>query len=222
MNETGAATLADILVEHGLSVPAANIDLLDRYCHLLWEWNEKINLTRHTDYQKFVSRDVLDSSQLAALLAAGESVLDVGSGGGVPGLVIAILRPDVRVTLCESMEKKAKVLADMVAKLKLPVAVIHGRGEQALGQQRFDAVMARAVGSLAKILRWFEPHWPRMGRMLLIKGPKWADERGESRHLGLLKQLELRKAAEYPMPGTDSQSVILKIWPKGQGSPDGD
>ena len=58
---------------------------IDRYCALLWDWNSKLNLTRHTDFDTFVSRDVVDSLELAKLLSANEEVLDVGSGGGVPG-----------------------------------------------------------------------------------------------------------------------------------------
>ena len=84
--------------------------MLERYCELLWEWNEKINLTRHTDYEKFVARDLVDSLAFAEFLEPGEKVLDVGSGGGVPGVVLAIVRPDLKVSLADSVGKKAKVL----------------------------------------------------------------------------------------------------------------
>jgi 16S rRNA (guanine527-N7)-methyltransferase len=67
------------------------------------------------------------------------------------------------------------------------------------------------VAALAKILRWLEPHWNAFDRLLLIKGRKWVEERGEARHVGLLKKLELRKAATYLTPRTDAESVILSI-----------
>src|SRR6187401_3195731 len=92
-------TLSAALARHGLTLPAEQVAQLDRYCRLLWEWNDKLNLTRHTDYEKFVSRDLIDSLELAKLLRPGEEVLDVGTGGGVPGIVLAILRPDLKVTL---------------------------------------------------------------------------------------------------------------------------
>jgi len=79
---------------------------------------------------------------------------------------------------------------------------------------RFDAVVARAVGSLRKVLTWLAPHWASIGRLLLIKGPQWVAERGEARHYGLMHKLELRRAAHYPMSGRDSESVILEIRPK--------
>lgn len=212
-----ADTLADALERFQLVVPQERVPMLDRYCRLLWEWNNKLNLTRHTTFEKFVSRDVCDSQQLAALLEPGEHVLDVGSGGGVPGMVLAILRPDLEVSLSECIGKKARALDAMIGELGLEVPVYPCRAEEVLLDMRFDAVVARAVGPLAKMLKWFEPHWDSMGRLLVVKGPKWVEERGEARHLGLMKKLNLRRAARYPLFGTDSKSVILKIWPVPPG-----
>lgn len=208
-------SLAEAVKLFGIEIDDAALKGVDRYVKLLWEWNEKINLTRHTDYSKFVARDLLDCVQLAALLHQGEEILDVGSGGGVPGVVLSILRPDLQISICDSVGKKAKVLQEIVKKLDLPVAVYDQRAESLMEDLRFDAITARAVGSMAKMLRWFQPHWVSIGRLLLIKGPKWLDERGEARHYGLFNGLECRKAVEYPMPGSDSNSVIIKIWPKG-------
>jgi 16S rRNA (guanine527-N7)-methyltransferase len=187
------------------------VDLLDRYRELLWKWNEQLNLTRHTTLEKFVTRDVVDSWELAKLLPKRERVLDIGTGGGVPGLILAICRPDLRVSVCESVQKKAKVVESMVTELSLPVSVYACRAEEVLELQTFDTLVARGVAALAKILRWVEPHWRAFDRLLLVKGRKWVDERGEARHLGLLKKLELRKAAEYLTPRTDATSLILSI-----------
>lgn len=210
-------TLAAALARHGLTLPTDQITKLDAYCQQLWDWNQRLNLTRHTDYERFVSRDVWDSWQLAQQLSSGETVLDFGSGGGVPGLILAILRPDVRVSLCESVGKKARALEQIVAALRMKVPVFAQRVEVVLTNRRFDVVSARAVGSLVDILRWLGATWPRIGRLLLIKGPKWVDERGEARHRGLMHDLDLRIAATYPMLGTESESVILKLTRKTGG-----
>lgn len=210
-----AKSLAEAVQLFGIEIDDAALKGVDRYVKLLWDFNERINLTRHTDYSKFAARDLLDCVQLAALLHDGEEILDVGSGGGVPGVVLAILRPNLQISICDSVGKKAKVLKEIVKELDLPVAVYDQRAESLLEDLRFDAVTARAVGPMAKMLKWFQPHWLSIGRLLLIKGPKWLDERGEARHYGLLNGLECRKAAEYPMPGSESSSVIIKIWPKG-------
>jgi 16S rRNA (guanine527-N7)-methyltransferase len=205
-------TLAAMLAAEGIALEPQQIELLDRYRHLLLEWNEKINLTRHTSVEKFVTRDVVDSLQLAQLLEKGERILDVGTGSGVPGLILAIARPDLKVSVCESTGKKARAVEQMVADLGLPVTVYACRAEDVLEMATFDTLVARAVASLAKILTWFKPHWDAFDQLLLIKGPSWVDERGEARHYNLFHRLNLRKAATYETPRTGAESVILKIW----------
>jgi 16S rRNA (guanine527-N7)-methyltransferase len=206
--------LAAALARHQFELPPAQVALLERYCALLWEWNTKINLTRHTDYEKFVGRDLADSLAFAQFLSAEEKVLDVGTGGGVPGVVLAIVRPDLRISLSDSVGKKARVVADIVAQLGLSTPVFNARAEDVLGQDRFDTLLVRAVARLKKLLEWFRPHWPSFDRLLVLKGPSWVEERGEARHYGLLHDLSLRKLTSYPLPGTESESVLLEIRPR--------
>ncbi len=207
-------TLSAALARHSIELPSPQVELLDRYVRLLWQWNERLNLTRHTDYEKFVARDVVDSLVFAQFLEPGETVLDVGTGGGVPGVVLAIVREDLRLELCESVGKKARAVADIVAGLALPLAVHHARAENLLGARRYDTLIVRAVARLRKLLEWFAPHWGQFGRLLIIKGPGWVEERGEARHLGLLHGLALRKLTSYPLPGTQSSSVLLQVCPE--------
>lgn len=212
-----AENLSEALAAAGIVLEPQQVELLDRYRASLWRWNEQLNLTRHTTFEKFVSRDVVDSLELAKLLEPGERVLDIGTGGGVPGLILAICRPDLRVMVCESTQKKARVVQAMVEELQLPVEVFACRAEEVLELRTFDTLVARAVASLAKILYWVEPHWEAFDRLLLIKGQRWPEERGEARHRGLLKQRRLRKAATYLTPRTDAESVILSIEPEESG-----
>lgn len=205
-------TLAEMLAVEGIALEPGQIELLDRYRQSLWEWNEKLNLTRHTTLEKFVTRDVVDSLQLAQLLEKGERVLDVGTGGGVPGVILAIARPDLKVSVCESTGKKAHAVEEMVAALGLPVKVYACRAEDVLEMTTFNTLVARAVATLAKVLTWLKPHWDAFDRLLLVKGPAWVEERGEARHHHLLHGLELRKAATYQTPRTGAESVIIKIW----------
>jgi 16S rRNA (guanine527-N7)-methyltransferase len=207
-------SLPAALARHGHELPAEQVQLLDRYCRLLWDWNEKLNLTRHTDYEKFVSRDLADTLALARLLKPGEEVLDVGTGGGVPGIVLAIVRPDLRVSLCDSVGKKVKAVEQIVADLGREIPVYPVRGEELLEDMRYDALVIRAVGPLWKLLTWFKPNWNSMRRLLVIKGPKWTEELDEAKRRGLVRDLQVKPAAEYPLAGTESKSVILKIWPK--------
>lgn len=204
-------TLLDVLHEHDLELPANAVEQLDAYRQLLWAWNEQLNLTRHTDLQRFVTRDIYDSIQLAEYLQPDEEVLDVGSGGGVPGIVLSVLRPDLSVELSESVGKKARALDDMVAKLGLAIPVHHARAEDVLDDFRYHTLCVRAVSGMSKLLTWFEHKWASFDRLLLIKGPKWVEERGEARHRGLMRDLQLRKLADYETPTTGAQSVVLEV-----------
>jgi len=184
---------------------------LAKYCGLAWEWNTKINLTRHTTPELFVQRDLLDSYQLSKLLQPNEEILDLGTGGGVPGILLAILRPDLDVSLCDSVAKKAKVAEDIAKKLKLNVRVYPMSVKNVLADDRFDSIVARGVGPLVRLCGWLKDEWHKIGRLLAIKGPRWVEERGEARHRGLLQGVQLRRLVAYPMPGTESESVILQI-----------
>jgi 16S rRNA (guanine527-N7)-methyltransferase len=203
--------LAAALANQQIAVTAEQVQLLDRYRQLLWSWNEKMNLTRHTTLEKFVGRDIVDSYELSKLLEQGERILDVGTGGGVPGIPLAILRPDLNVSVCESTQKKARAVQEMVAELGLPAKVFPNRAEEVLEITTFDTLVARALAPLAKVLAWLGPHWEAFEQLLMIKGPAWVEERTQAREAGLMKDLELRKAASYQAPVTGAESVILSI-----------
>jgi 16S rRNA (guanine527-N7)-methyltransferase len=209
--EPDSPSLAVAIAKAGLELPTEVVAQLDEYCRLLWDWNEKINLTRHTTFDLFVRRDLLDSWQLSKVIEPGEDILDIGSGGGVPGLLLAILRPDVQVSVCDSVGKKAKVLDDIVERMKLSVPVHAMRVQAVLEDYRYSSLVARAVGPLEKLCEWLKEDWHNFDRLLALKGPKWIEERGAARHRGLLKGIELRRLVSYPMPGTESESVILQL-----------
>ena len=184
-------TLAAALGRHAIELPEPKIAKLEQYCTLLWDWNSKLNLTRHTDYEKFVARDVVDTLAFSKFLEPGETVLDVGTGGGVPGLLLAMLREDLDVSLCESVGKKARAVADIAQQLGLATLVYNVRAETLLADHQFTTLLVRAVAPLRKLLEWFKPHWLAFDRLLVLKGPAWVAERAEARHLGLMRNLAL-------------------------------
>ncbi len=203
---------AAALQSHSMDIDEKIAMRLQQFATVMWEWNEQLNLTRHTTWDLFVGRDLRDCLQLAPLLEQGEEVLDLGSGNGIPGIPLAILRSDMEIALAESVQKRAKILSEIVNALELPVPVYAARGEDLLEDFRFTTIVARAVGSIAKFCRWIEPHWANVDRILLIKGPKWVEERGEARHLGMMANLDLRRVAEYPLGDDDeSAGVILEL-----------
>ena len=202
-----------------LVVPPEAMQRLAAYAASLWAWNERLNLTRHIDAEAFVSRDVADAAAIAPHLAHGERVLDVGTGGGVPGVILAILRPDLRVELCDSVAKKARAVAEIVRESGLTIPA-HAGAAQALvakrpsGPGRFDTLVIRAVAPLGKLLGWFEPIADAYGRLLVVKGPRWEEERDDARFRGLTRRVTIRRVASWPIRGRDHESVLLEIGPR--------
>lgn len=207
------ASLKKTLDQYEIEVSDEAYPLLKHYCHALWEINKEFNLTRHTSYEKFVTRDLVDSIELAKLIQEGAEVLDVGSGGGVPGMLLAILRPDLRVALTDSVGKKANALGQIAEHLNLPVEVYRCRAEDLLEDFRYDVTTARAVGPLKKFGIWFADVWPSVGRLLAIKGPKWVEEQAAAEEEGLLKGIQIKVLSEYDVPGLEWKSVILELRP---------
>jgi 16S rRNA (guanine527-N7)-methyltransferase len=210
-----AASVANECQRLGLQLSPEAIPGVAAYAQRLWSWNERLNLTRHTDVERFVSRDVADAVAIEPHLAAGERVLDVGTGGGVPGVLLAILRPDLSVELSESVGKRAAAVESITREIGLTLPV-HARAAQALvAETRFDTLVVRAVAPLVKLLGWFEPLADRFGRLLVIKGPRWEAEKGEARHRGLVKKVRIRRIAAWPLRGSDNESVLLEVRHRG-------
>lgn len=180
---TPPADLGERLAALGVSLDDAAIARLGDYLARLLAMNELVNLTRITDPAEVWTRHALDALSLLPHLAdlpAGARVLDVGSGGGVPGIPLAIARPDLRVSLLEATEKKAAFLRAVAEAMGLAqVDVITGRAEQLATtplRGRYDAVTARAVAAIEALLPWTAPFARSGGRLLFIKGERAAQE----------------------------------------------
>jgi 16S rRNA (guanine527-N7)-methyltransferase len=132
---------------------------------------------RETD--RIWERHIANCAALAELIPPGASVIDIGSGAGLPGLVIALVRPDTSVTLIEPLARRCDFLNEVVADLGLSVTVIRGRAEQSK-VSRADVVTARAVAPLAKLLGWAMPLVAPGGMVLAMKGSSAAEEIAEA------------------------------------------
>ncbi len=122
-------------------------------------------------------RHVLNCAVVADLIAEGADVADIGSGAGLPGLVLAIRRPDVQVTLVEPLLRRTTFLEQAIDRLELTnVTVRRARAEEVTGDLRFDVVTSRAVAPLDKLLRWSLALTTSEGQVLAIKGRSAAEE----------------------------------------------
>ncbi len=165
-----APILAAGLTALGLAAPPAGVSALLRYVDLLVRWNAAYNLTAVREPQAMLVRHVLDSLSLAPWVS-GPRLLDVGSGAGLPGIPLALLYPEMQVTLLDSNGKKTRFLRQAVIELPLAqVNVVQMRAEQYRPPQPFTTVTARAVGELAQLWAWMQPLCVPGGRILLMKG----------------------------------------------------
>jgi 16S rRNA (guanine527-N7)-methyltransferase len=172
----------EMLARLGIAIEPAEEALLARYLGMLFFANERFNLTR-IDRESAWSRHVVDSLTLLAPLASiekAERAIDVGSGGGLPAIPLAIARPDIGWTLLEATAKKARFLDAVSRRLGLRnIAVVNDRAEKSARgplREQFDVATSRAVGGLADLAFWSVPFLKVGGVMLAIKGERAAEE----------------------------------------------
>lgn len=141
------------------------------------------NLLSPKGLSELESRHFPESLTFARSLPGPGRVLDVGSGGGLPGIVIALARPDLEVHLLDATGKKVEFLVEIAAALNLLVTVHHGRAEELASSSlagTFDVVTARAVAPLVRLVPWCAPFLREGGTLHAIKGERWADELAEA------------------------------------------
>jgi 16S rRNA (guanine527-N7)-methyltransferase len=166
----------------GLPLSSAQLDQFAAYAGELRRWNERVNLTAITDQAGIVTRHFLDSLRCAQSWGAQPaSLIDVGAGAGFPGLPLKILRPELRLTLVESIAKKADFMRHMVDLLGLAnVAIVVARaelvGRDTAHRQCYDVAVARAVAELRVLAEYCLPLCRVGGRFLAPKGPQIQSE----------------------------------------------
>jgi 16S rRNA (guanine527-N7)-methyltransferase len=135
------------------SLPSGAAERFAAYLQLLLRWNSRLNLTAVREPHEIVRRHFVECIQCAQILPSIKTLLDFGSGAGLPGIPIAIARPEIRVTLGESQGKKAAFLREVMRVLSLNVEVYDGRIEKMPADNTFDAVTLRAVDKMAEACR---------------------------------------------------------------------
>jgi 16S rRNA (guanine527-N7)-methyltransferase len=188
-------------------------DQLSRYIDLLLEANQRMNLTRIADRAAAEVQHVGDAlTVLPFLPKPPHTLVDVGSGGGVPGVVLAVARPDVNVVLLEATKKKAAFLSDVAGKLGLAnVRVVSDRAEAAgRGELRevCDVAVARAVGAMDFLVEWCLPLVKKGGKMLAMKGARITEELPAAAKA--IRLLGGGEAVVHPveLPGTEHHVIV--------------
>jgi len=164
--------------ENGIIITDAQLALLEQHQNMVLETNKHMNLTAITDPNAFAVKHIIDSLTLLQYIPQGITLADIGTGAGFPGIVLAIMRPDLHVTLVDSLRKRVLFLQEAVNKLGLQnVDCVHSRAEDLAREGKtFDICTARAVARMDKLAKWVLPITKPGGTFLAMKGSDIYDE----------------------------------------------
>jgi 16S rRNA (guanine527-N7)-methyltransferase len=224
------AAVAEAIAAMGIELDAGDAERMRAYLGALLAANERFNLTAVTDPAEAWVRHVQDSLTLVPFLASADAkrVIDVGSGGGLPGLPLAIAMPDARFTLLEATGKKAAFLEETIAALGLRNARVVNERAEVAGQDHhehrahYDAVVARAVARLNTLAELTVPFAREGGAVLLIKGQQAEAEVAEAKQslYRLHAQVvDLHRTATGTVVVIEKPRATPRSYPRAPGEP---
>ena len=203
------------------------------YMNLLLEWNEKINLTAITEEDEIILKHFVDSLTISKYIKEGNSIVDVGTGAGFPGMPLKIVRKDLKVTLVDSLNKRILFLNDVIEKLRLKeIETLHYRAEE-FGQNKkyresFDIATSRAVANLSTLVEYLLPLVKVGGICICMKGSEIKEELENSKKAIEILGGEVEQVEEFYLSGTDiKRSIVIvkkisstpKKYPRKPGTP---
>lgn len=201
--------------KYQIEVSDVSAQRFQTYMELLVEWNEKVNLTAITEPREVAVKHFLDSMLILNYIDIpdGASIIDVGTGAGFPGLPLKIMRPEVKLTLLDGLNKRLVFLQEVLQKLNLDAEIVHARGEEAGREPKyrtsFDFASARAVAPLNLLCEYCLPFLKQGGTFAAMKGPQIQEEVTAAQKAIQQLGCELSKVEEFTLPGGDGRSLIL-------------
>jgi len=187
---------AEMAKNAGLTLNENQLEKLYLYKELLLEWNVKINLTAITDDEDIISKHIIDSLEIVKYIKEGQKIIDVGTGAGLPGIIISIyFEGKVEITLFDALNKRIMFLKEVINKLDLNnIEAVHGRAEETSRQENYrevyDVVVSRAVARLNVLMEITVPFVKLNGICLYMKADKTQEELNES--LKAIKELGIK------------------------------
>lgn len=199
----------------GVKVNVKQAEKFQKYLELLLEWNEKINLTAITDPSQVVEKHFLDSLTLLShsKIKEGAKVVDVGTGAGFPGIPLKIMRPDVELTLLDSLNKRLNFLGGVCAALGIEARRVHKRAEEAgldkTMRESYDVAVARAVAPMNVLCEYCLPLIKMKGSFIAMKGPGAGEELMQAENaLDILGGTDV-KLISLTLPEAGERNLIL-------------
>lgn len=186
------------------------------YMNLLLEWNEKINLTAITIPEEIILKHFIDSLTINKYIEKNKTIADVGTGAGFPGIPLKIYRPDLNVTLVDSLNKRINFLNDIISKLDLNnINTVHSRiedfGKDKKYRESFDYVTARAVANLSTLSEYLIPISKVNGKCICMKGNDIEEEIINSINAINLLGGKINKIDHFELPNSDIYRNIIII-----------
>lgn len=193
----------------GIELSAAQLDALYAYLELLIKWNKAYNLTAIREPERMVSLHLLDSLAVHPYVQNAQRIIDVGTGPGLPGIVLAIMNPSKDFTLLDSNGKKTRFLFQAKTALNLAnVSIINDRVEAYHLPQAFDIIVSRAFASLADMTHWCAHLRHQDGCFLAMKG-----QYPEAEIAAIRAQYQVRASHPLHITGVDGERHLLEIVP---------
>lgn len=218
--------------KNDISVTEKELNELYQYMNGVIEWNDKINVTAITDEKLFIVKHFIDSLLINQYLEGKENLIDIGTGGGFPGIPLKILNEDVKFTLVDSINKKLNVIRDLSEKIGFKkLEIIHTRAEDLANKkeyrENYDLATTRAVSNLSTILEYMLPFVKVGGYAICMKGPNYQEELKEAEKAIQILGGKLDKIETFNIEGEMERNVLIikkikttpKNYPRGQGKP---
>jgi 16S rRNA (guanine527-N7)-methyltransferase len=210
--------LAQAASEYSLLLTEEQIASFTQYFEMLVEWNEKMNLTAITDPTEVAVKHMIDSLSCydEAIFKQGAKIIDVGTGAGFPGLPLKIFRPDLKLTLFDSLNKRILFLKAVAEKLGInDIEFIHSRaedgGKNKQLREQYDIVVSRAVARLSVLSELCLPFVAVGGFFIALKGSQYSQEIKESTNALRLLGGEIAKIENIKLPGLDDVRAVVYI-----------
>jgi 16S rRNA (guanine527-N7)-methyltransferase len=181
----------------------ARYELLCRYAALVREWNRRVNLISRRDIERIFTYHIVDSIAIQRFVPPSSRVADIGSGAGLPGIPLAVVRPDLDVVLLESTQKRAQFLRHAIGTLPVPNTRVLGERAESTTPLDCGVVVSRLTGPLADTLRYAARHRRPDGLIVLYKTPAGADEFACSGRILARLGLQHRRTEDVVLPLTD-------------------
>ncbi len=202
----------------GLNINLSEIQIKQfyDYMNLLIEWNKTVNLTGIIETKEIIVKHFIDSLTFLDKIDKNNSIIDVGTGAGFPGIPIKIACPETKLVLLDSLNKRVYFLNEVINKLELKdIQAIHGRaedfGKDENYREKYDMAIARAVAPLNILLEYLMPFIKTNGRCICMKGPNIEEEIKNSKNAVSVLGGILADKKEFNLPYTDMSRTIIEI-----------